>query len=66
MSYPHNLMVQRSRKKEVIKGSLLFGGLVAFILTLFVLSGYASSGSNAQMLICHEAGGSVSCKLAEN
>jgi hypothetical protein len=66
MPYPHNLMVQRNQKKEMVKGGLLLVGMIAFIAALFVFSGYAGSGSNSQFLVCHDAGGRVNCQLAQN
>ena len=66
MHYPHNLMVHRNQRKEMLKGGLLLFGMILFIAMFFVFSGYAGSGSNSQFLVCHDAGGKVNCQLARN
>ena len=66
MAYPHNLMVQRSRRKDVIKGSLLFGGMVLLIVALFVLSGPGESVGDTTVIVCPGNMASPNCHIAHN
>jgi hypothetical protein len=64
--YPHNLKIQRNQNNEMIKGGILLVGMVTFTAVYCVFSDYAGSGSNSQFLVCHDAGGKLSCQLAQN
>ena len=61
--YPVNLMAPRSRSKRVVKGALLFGVIMALLMSAFLASNLSQYIGGDPYVGCRETAKGLNCAI---